>query len=257
MCWRRGDRCGIEPTVKGQRSPSLSPPPAGCRTLLGPRSPACASAATPSELIGPTRCEDQSIGSSGRKWRKIAPRRTLKCHRLAKRHQIGLGAPRVCEPVGRREKCAGPVSTRRLRPLRVMRGLPIESVVPRINLRASPDTAPLRSATSRRRCNKRRATAPSSSPDQTAAAPARPRKPLRSRSNRDARAPAPKQSEPGGPRRQSPARSAATTAVDRSSRGGTWLPGKRSGHSRLRGAGCGSRTLRPERNCASVGGRGL
>ena len=57
-------------------SPSLSPPPAGCRTRRGPRSPACASAATPSsELIGPTRCEDRSIGSSRRKWRKIAPRK--------------------------------------------------------------------------------------------------------------------------------------------------------------------------------------
>ena len=84
-------------------SPSLSPPPAGCRTRRGPRSPACASAATPSELIGPTRCEDRSIGSSRRKWRKIAPRRTLKRHRLAKRHQIGPGAPRICEPVGRRD----------------------------------------------------------------------------------------------------------------------------------------------------------
>ena len=37
------------------------------------------------------------------KWRKIAPRRTLKRHRLAKRHQIGPGAPRICEPVGRRD----------------------------------------------------------------------------------------------------------------------------------------------------------
>src|SRR5271165_2728119 len=55
------------------------------------------------ELIGPTRCEDRSIGSSRRKWRKIAPRRTLKRHRLAKRHQIGPGAPRICEPVGRRD----------------------------------------------------------------------------------------------------------------------------------------------------------
>jgi hypothetical protein len=53
--------------------------------------------------IGPTRCEDRSIGSSRRKWRKIAPRRTLKRHRLAKRHQIGPGAPRICEPVGRRD----------------------------------------------------------------------------------------------------------------------------------------------------------
>ena len=41
--------------------------------------------------------------SSRRKWRKIAPRRTLKRHRLAKRHQIGPGAPRICEPVGRHD----------------------------------------------------------------------------------------------------------------------------------------------------------
>ena len=34
---------------------------------------------------------------------KIAPRRMLKRHRLAKRHQIGPGAPRICEPVGRRD----------------------------------------------------------------------------------------------------------------------------------------------------------
>ena len=72
-------------------------------TRRGPRSPACASAATPSGLIGPTRREDRSIGSSRRKWRKITPRRTLKRHRLAKRHQIGPGAPRICEPVGRRD----------------------------------------------------------------------------------------------------------------------------------------------------------
>ncbi len=82
----------------------------GCGETVGrgdmpkrPRSPACPSAATPSELIGPTRCEDRSIGLSRRKWRKIAPRRTLKRHRLAKRHQIGPGAPRICEPVGRRD----------------------------------------------------------------------------------------------------------------------------------------------------------
>ena len=84
-------------------SPSLSPATAGCRTRRRPRSLACASAATPSESIGPTRCEDRSIGSSRRKWRKIAPRRTLKRHRLAKRHQIGPGAPQICEPVGRRD----------------------------------------------------------------------------------------------------------------------------------------------------------
>jgi hypothetical protein len=69
MCWRRGDRCGIEPTVKGQRSPSLSPPTAGCRTLLlAPRSPACASGATPSELVGPARCEDRAPEGEFEAW---------------------------------------------------------------------------------------------------------------------------------------------------------------------------------------------
>ena len=34
---------------------------------------------------------------------KIAPRRTLKRHRLAKRHQIGPGAPRARESIGRRD----------------------------------------------------------------------------------------------------------------------------------------------------------
>src|SRR5271165_778228 len=58
-------------------SPSLSPPPAGCRTRCGPRSPACASAATPSVLIVPTRPEDRSIGSRRRRWAGIAQRRTL------------------------------------------------------------------------------------------------------------------------------------------------------------------------------------
>ena len=59
------------------------------------------------ELIGPTRCEDRSIGSSRRKWRKIAPRRTLKRHRLAKRHQIGPGGREFANPSG------GVMATRR------------------------------------------------------------------------------------------------------------------------------------------------
>ena len=110
--------------------PSLSPPPAGCRTRRGPRSPACASAATPSELIGPTRCEDRSIGSSRRKWRKIASRRTLKRHRLAKRHQIGPGAPRVCEPVGRRDGDATKRKRRR-RGIRPASGIGVSARNPR------------------------------------------------------------------------------------------------------------------------------
>ena len=84
-------------------SPSLSPPPAGCRTRRGPPSPVCASAATPSGLIEPTRREDRSIGSSRRQWAKIGLRRTLRRRRLAKRNQIGPSAPRACEPVGRRD----------------------------------------------------------------------------------------------------------------------------------------------------------
>ena len=65
-------------------SPSLSPPPAGCRTRRGRRSPACASAAMPSGLIGPTRREGRSIGSSRRRWATIARRRRVGRRRLAK-----------------------------------------------------------------------------------------------------------------------------------------------------------------------------
>ncbi len=81
----------------------VSPPPAGCRTRRGPRSPVCASAATPSGLIGPTRREDQSIGSTRRRWATIASRRTLRRRRPAKRRRIGPSGPRACELVGRRD----------------------------------------------------------------------------------------------------------------------------------------------------------
>ena len=84
-------------------SPSLSPPPAGCRTRRGPRSPACASAATPSELIGPTRREDRSIGSSRRRRARTTQRRTLRRGRLVKRRRIGPSALQASEPVGRRD----------------------------------------------------------------------------------------------------------------------------------------------------------
>src|SRR5208283_350168 len=40
-----------------------------------------------------------------------------------------------------RQSVCRPVTTRRLRPLRLIRGLPIDLVVPRINLRASPGAA--------------------------------------------------------------------------------------------------------------------
>ena len=66
----------------------------------GPRSLACASAATPSGLIGPTRREDRSIGSSRRSWGNMAPHSR---RRLAKRHRIDRSAPRGSDPVGRRD----------------------------------------------------------------------------------------------------------------------------------------------------------
>ena len=64
---------------------------------------ACASAATPSVLIGPTRREDRSIGSSRRSWANMAPHSTLRRRRLAKRHRIDRSAPRGSDPVGRRD----------------------------------------------------------------------------------------------------------------------------------------------------------
>ena len=94
---RRSSHCCSAATAR--RSPSLSPPPAGCRTRRGPRSPGCASAATPSGLIGPTRREDRSIGSRRSKGATIAGRRTLRRRRVAKR-RIRPSAPRICEPVG-------------------------------------------------------------------------------------------------------------------------------------------------------------
>ena len=58
----------------------------------GPRSPACASAATPSGLIVPTRREDQSIGLSRRNGGDSAAP-TLRRRRPAKRRGIGLNVP--------------------------------------------------------------------------------------------------------------------------------------------------------------------
>src|SRR5208337_4048368 len=98
---RRSSSCCSVAMVR--LSPSLSPPPAGCRTRRGPRSPACASAATPSGLIVPTRREDQSIGLSRRRWAGIARRRTLRRRRPAKRRRIGPSALRAGQPVGRRD----------------------------------------------------------------------------------------------------------------------------------------------------------
>ena len=95
---RRSSNCCS--AAMARLSPSLSPPPAGCRTRRGRRSPACASAATPSGLIGPTRREDRSIGSSRRSWGNMAPHSR---RRLAKRHRIDRSAPRGSDPVGRRD----------------------------------------------------------------------------------------------------------------------------------------------------------
>ena len=101
------------------------------------------------------RHEDRSIGSSRRKWRKIAPRRTLKRHRLAKRHQIGPGAPRVCEPVGRRDGDATKRKQRRrgIRPASAIgvsarnpRRFGRETFRPQHGSASRPVAAPLRSA---------------------------------------------------------------------------------------------------------------
>ena len=103
---RNQDRAGHR-TAAARRwrelSPSLSPPPAGCRTRCGPRSLACASAATPSGSIGPTRREDRSIGSRRQNWANMAPHSTLRRRPLAKRHRIDRSAPRGSDPVGRRD----------------------------------------------------------------------------------------------------------------------------------------------------------
>src|SRR5208337_557173 len=98
---RRSSNCCS--AAMARHSPNLSPPPAGCRTRRGPRSRVCASAATPSGLIGPTRREDRSIGSTRRRWATIASRRTLRRRRLAKRRRIGPSGPPACELVGRRD----------------------------------------------------------------------------------------------------------------------------------------------------------
>jgi hypothetical protein len=60
------------------------------------RSPPCVSAATPSGFIGPIRREDRSIGSSRRRSGTIAPHRTLRRRRLAKRRRIDPSPPRHC-----------------------------------------------------------------------------------------------------------------------------------------------------------------
>ena len=73
------------------------------RTRRGPPSLACASAATSSGSIGPTRREDRSIGSSRRQWVTKARRRALTQRRLAKRSRIGPSARRARDPVGRRD----------------------------------------------------------------------------------------------------------------------------------------------------------
>ena len=98
---RRSSNCCS--VTMARRSPSLLPPLAGCRTQRGQRSPVCASAATPSGLIGPTRREDRSIGSTRRRSGTIAPHRTLRRRRLAKRRRIDPSPPRGREPVGRRD----------------------------------------------------------------------------------------------------------------------------------------------------------
>ena len=100
---RRSSNCCSAATAR--RSPSLSPPPAGCRTRRGPRSPGCASAATPSGLIGPTRREDRFIGSRRPRGATIAGRRTFRRRRFAKR-RIRPSAPRIwARGVRRRIPC--------------------------------------------------------------------------------------------------------------------------------------------------------
>ena len=69
----------------------------------------------------------------------------------------------------------------------------------------------------RRHCNRRTATAPSSSAGTNSSCRARSHTRLRSHQGRDARAPAPNEASRNGARRQSPEHSAATTAADRSS----------------------------------------
>ena len=110
---RQGRRLEAEGHLDGRsgspRLPGRRPRPNSrracrrCRTRRGPPSPVCASAATPSGLIEPTRREDRSIGSSRQRSAKIARCRTLRRRRLAKRRRIGPSAPRAREIVGRRD----------------------------------------------------------------------------------------------------------------------------------------------------------
>src|SRR5208283_1609016 len=74
-------------------------------------------------------------------------------------------------------------------------------------------------ATSRPRCNSRTAAAPSSSPDQTAAARARRGRPARSLPDRSPRPPSSRRTAPNDPCRRTPEPSPAAASVHRSSRG--------------------------------------
>ena len=119
--WRRSALPTWRPARVGAiRSPARSSCLGGAPSLLvrplrsGRRSPACACAATPSGLIGPTRREDRSIGSSRRRGATIAPRRTLRPRRVANRRRIALNVPLGNDLVGRPDGEA-PKSKRRRR----------------------------------------------------------------------------------------------------------------------------------------------